>query len=34
MRMDNHKRGMELSGKAAVLGRPRASTDYNYSEED
>jgi len=25
---------MELSKKAGVLGRPRASADYNYSEED
>jgi len=25
---------MELSKKAGVLGRPRASTDYNYSERD
>jgi len=25
---------MELSETAGVLGRPRASADYNYSEED
>jgi len=25
---------MELSKKAAVLGRPRASADYNYLERD
>jgi len=25
---------MELSEKAGVLGRPRASADYNYSEGD
>jgi len=25
---------MELSKKAGVLGRPRASADYNYSEGD
>jgi len=25
---------MELSKKARVLGRPRASADYNYSERD
>jgi len=25
---------MELSKKAEVLGRPRASADYNYSERD
>ena len=28
------KRGMELSKKSGVLGRPRASADYNYSERD
>jgi len=33
-RMDNHYRGMELSKKAGVLGRPRASAGYNYSERD
>jgi len=33
-RMDNHERGMELFKNAAVLGRPRASADYNYSERD
>jgi len=27
-RIDNHKRGMELSKKAGVLGRPRTSADY------
>ena len=31
---DHHQRGMELSKKAEVLGRPRASADYNYSERD
>jgi len=25
---------VELSEKAGVLGRPRASADYNYSERD
>jgi len=25
---------MELSEKAGTLGRPRAGTDHNYSEED
>jgi len=25
---------MELSKKAGVLGRPRASVDYKYSERD
>jgi len=25
---------MELSEKAGVLGSPRASADYNYSEKD
>jgi hypothetical protein len=25
---------MELSKKAGVLGRPRASADYNYSKRD
>jgi len=25
---------MELSKKAGVLGRPRASADYKYSERD
>jgi len=34
MRMDNHERGIELCKKAAVLGRPRASADYNYLERD
>jgi len=33
-RMDNHYRGIELSEKAEGLGRPRAGTDYNYSEGD
>jgi len=32
--MDNQLRGMELSEKAGVLGRPRASADYNYLEGD
>jgi len=32
--MDNYERGMELSKKAGVLGKPRASADYNYSERD
>jgi len=33
-RIDNHQRGMELSKKAGVLGRPRASADYYHSERD
>jgi len=30
--MDNNWQGMDLSEKAGVLGRPRASADCNYSE--
>ena len=33
-RMDNYQRGMELSNKTGVLGKPRASADYNYLERD
>jgi len=33
-KMDKHLREIELSERAGVLGRPRASTDHNYSEGD
>jgi len=33
-RMDNQWQGIELSKKAGVLERPRASADYNFSEGD